>query len=113
MAHIYWNGVAGAERYDLIEGDLDQVITQDGMLRLGAVRVLQSGTTATSLPREARVTYRPSESILLLAQYRDSSMASGWGTESSPWPAEPTSCDLSCPEEAIGTSIASSGRHQK
>jgi len=114
MAHLYWSGVAGAEMYDLIQGDLDQVTTQNGTLWLGPVKVLASGVTGTSysegnmgqIPAVGRV-------FFYLVQYRDGLTVSGWGTESSPWPAEPTSCDLGCPGEATSTSIASGGPHRK
>ena len=32
MAHVYWNGVAGAEMCDLIQGDLDRITTHSGIL---------------------------------------------------------------------------------
>jgi len=53
MAHLFWNEVPGALRYDVIQGDLDQVTAQPGMLSLGPVRVLASGITGTTFTESA------------------------------------------------------------
>ncbi len=114
MVHVYWNGVAGAETYDLIQGDLDLITTRSGILWLGPVRVLASGIAGTSYA-EGSTGQVPAvgKAFFYLVQYRDGLTASGWGTESSPWPAEPTSCDVGCPGEASGTSIATGDPHRK
>ena len=99
MAHISWSSVPGAEMYDLIVGDLDKVAAQTGVLWLGPVRVLASGITETSYTEGATAEIPAAgKAFFYLAQYRDGLMSSGWGTESSPWPEEPVSCDLGCPE---------------
>lgn len=109
MAHLYWNAVTGAEMYDLIEGDLSQVTTQNGILWLGPVHVQASAQSQTSYSEGSSGTIPPvGGAFFYLVQYRDGLAASGWGTESSPWPAEPTSCDSGCPGELIQPSIASS-----
>ncbi len=108
MAHLYWNAVSGAEKYDVIQGDLSQVSVANGEIRLGPVHVLASGQTEPSYSES------PSGAIPIvgsaffyLVQYREGQSASGWGTESSPWPAEPSSCDLGCPGEPVAPSVAS------
>src|SRR6266571_1528418 len=105
--HLYWNAVPGADMYDRIAGDLDLVTARDGTLWLGPVRVLALGITAPSYT-EGGASPIPSAGkvFFYLAQYRDGQTASGWGTESSPLPAEPTSCDMGCPGEMIETSMA-------
>ena len=110
MAHLYWNTVPGAEMYDVIQGDLSQVSESNGEIWLGWVHVLASGQSGTSFSEGSAGEVPPiGKAFFYLVQFRDGLSASGWGTESSPWPAEPTSCDLGCPGEMIGTSIASSG----
>ena len=72
------------------------------------MHVLASGQIATNYSEEASASLPPAgQAFFYLVQYRTRLAASGWGTESSPWPAEPSSCDTGCPGEAIGTSIAS------
>jgi hypothetical protein len=41
------------------------------------------------------------QAFFYLVQYRQGQSASGWGTESSAWPAEPSSCDTGCPGEPV------------
>jgi len=97
-AHVYWNAAPGADTYDLIQGDLGQVGARDGTLWLGSVRVLTSGSSSTTfndagaaaIPARGRVSF-------YLVQYRNAQGPSGWGTESGPWAAEPSSCDPACP----------------
>ena len=89
MARVFWNGVPEAERYDLIQGNLDQVTTRNGVLWLGSVHALASEITETSCAET--LTDRIPEigrAFFYLVQYRGAATASGWGTESSPWPAE-------------------------
>jgi len=100
LAHLYWNAVPGAQFYDVIEGNLGQVEKRDGELRLGAVQVLASGTTETSYSEGASgIVPAIGQALFYLIQYRDGQGSSGWGTESDPWPAVPTSCDTACPGE--------------
>ena len=108
MAHLYWNAVSGAEMYDVIQGDVSQVSESNGEIWLGPVHVLTSGQTGSSYTED------PSGEIptigrafFYLVQYREGQSVSGWGTESSPWPAKPSSCDIGCPGEV--TEIASGG----
>jgi hypothetical protein len=108
MAHLFWNAVSGAEVYDLIQGDLSQVTVSDRKIRLGPVHVLASGQPGASYS-EGPTGKIPAagKAFFYLVQYREGRNASGWGTESSPWPAEPTSCDITCPGEPIASSIGS------
>jgi len=108
MAHLYWNPVSGAEVYDVIQGDLSQVSVSNKEISLGPVHVLASGQIGASYSEG------PSGAIpvvgsafFYLVQYREGQFVSGWGTESSPWPAEPSSCDIGCPGEPITLSVAS------
>ena len=108
MAHLYWNTVPGAEMYDVIQGDLSQVSVANGEIRLGPVHVLASGQIDASYsegPSGAIPTV--GSAFFYLVQYREGQSASGWGTESSPWPAEPSSCDIGCPGEPVAPSVAS------
>jgi hypothetical protein len=111
MAHLYWNAVSGAEMYDVIQGDVSQVTQSNGMIWLGLVRVLATGQSETSYSEGSNGALPPlGSAFFYLVQYRDKQSASGWGTESSSWPAEPVSCDIVCPGEVATSSVASSGR---
>ena len=97
--------------YDVIQGEVSQITQLNGKICLGLVQVLATGQSGTSYSEESNGALPPPGSAFFyLVQYRDTQSASGWGTESSPWPAEPTSCDIGCPGEAGGTSVAS--RHR-
>jgi hypothetical protein len=114
MADVHWNTVPGAQAYDLIQGDLDQIAVRSGIVSLGPVRVLASGITETRYS-EGNSGGIPSigEAFFYLVQYRDGNAASGWGTESSSWPARPLSCDTDCPGETIADSIATGDRRRR
>jgi hypothetical protein len=108
MAHLYWNAVNGAEMYDVIQGDLSQVSASNGEISLGPVHVLASGQTAASYSEGPSGSIPAAGSALFyLVQYREGQNASGWGTESSPWPAEPSACDIGCPGEPVASSVTS------
>jgi len=108
MAHLYWNAVSGAEMYDVIQGNLGQVSVSNGEISLGPVHVLASGQAGASFSEGASgATPAMGSAFFYLVQYREGQSASGWGTESSPWPAEPSSCDVGCPGETVVPSIAS------
>ena len=100
--HLYWNPVSGAQIYDVIRGDLGQVAQSNGQIRLGTVRVLATGLTDASYDESPEAEIPTAGSIFFyLVQYREGSSASGWGTESSSWPAVPSACDLGCPGEPV------------
>ena len=108
MAHLYWNAVSGADMYDVIQGDVSQITQSNGKIWLGLVRVLATGQSGTSYSEGSNGALpSPGSAFFYLVQYRDTQGASGWGTESSWWPAEPTCIELGCPGEAIAASIAS------
>ncbi len=90
----------GALRYDVIQGALEQVTEQSGTLWLGPVRVLASGLPVTSYT-EGSTAAIPAmgKAFFYLVQYWDAQTPSGWGTETAPWPEEPTHCDPACPGE--------------
>jgi probable HAF family extracellular repeat protein len=109
VAHLYWNAVIGAEMYDVIQGDVSQVTRSNGKIWLGMVHVLANGQSGTSYSEGSNRVLPPlGNAYFYLAQYRDAQSASGWGTESSSWPAEPVSCDVGCPGEVSTTSGGSS-----
>jgi len=114
MAHLYWNAVSGAEMYDVIQGDLSQISVVDREIWLGPVHVTASGQTGASYSEGPSGTI-PSvgRAFFYLVQYRAGQSASGWGTESSPWPAEPSSCDVGCPGETMAPSVASRTTRRK
>lgn len=85
-------------RYDVIQGDLGQVTQSNGVIHLGPVHVLVSGQIGTCYSEGLSGGIPATGSALFyLVQYREGQSASAWGTESSPWPAEPSSCDVACP----------------
>jgi N-acetylneuraminic acid mutarotase len=98
MVRIYWTGIPGALGYDVISGDLSQVTVENRRLSLGAVRVLARGTTQTSLTEGAVGEIpAPGKATFYLIQSRTDRGGGGYGTESSPWPRVPASCDGGCP----------------
>src|SRR5207245_7251073 len=100
--------VPAAEVCDFIQGDLSQVSVSNGEISLGPVHVLASGQTGASYSEGPSGAIPVAGSAFFyLVQYRDAQSASGWGTESSPWPAEPFSCDIGCPGEPVVSSAAS------
>jgi len=106
--------VNGADVYDVIQGDASQVSELNGQIWLGRVHVLAAGQPGASYS-EAPGTGNPStgHAFFYLVQYRQGLSASGWGTESSPWPAEPSSCDVGCPGEvAPGSGVSPSARRK-
>jgi len=113
MAHLYWNEVPGALKYDVIQGNLDQATAHSGTLWLGPVHVLASGVAATSY-REGSTGAVPAtgKAFFYLVQYWDAQAPSGWGTETAPWPEEPTRCDLGCPGGAGGSPGPLSLKHK-
>jgi hypothetical protein len=114
MAHLYWNTVNGAEVYDVIQGDLSQISASNGAIWLGQVHVLAAGQTGSIYSEGANGAIPAmGNAFFYLVQYREGSKASGWGTESSPWPAEPSSCDVGCPEKPATASATSPGTHLK
>jgi len=104
MSHIYWGAVPGAQIYDLIYGDLGQVTVQGGTVWLGRVRVLAAGQTGTSYSEGTTGATPPvGKAFFYLLQSRDGAgRATGYGTESAPWPRQPSSCDGGCPAEVSG-----------
>ncbi len=109
MAHLYWNAVSGAEMYDVIQGGVSQVTQSNGKIWPGLVHVLATGQSGTSYSEGSNGALPPPGSAFFyLVQYRNTQGASGWGTESSSWPAEPVSCDVGCPGKVTTTSVASS-----
>jgi len=114
MAYISWEGIGVARIYDVIQGDLGQVTVSNEGIRLGPVHVLALGQIETSYSEDARgSTPAVGSAFFYLVQYREGQSASGWGTESSPWPADPTSCDTKCPGEPISASFASRANHRR
>ena len=108
MAHLYWNPVSGAEMYDVIQGDLGQVTVSKGEISLGPVHVLASGQSGAGYSEgPGGAIPVVGSAFFYLVQYRDGQSVSGWGTESSPWPAEPSFCDIGCPGEPVVSSVAS------
>jgi len=98
MAQLHWNAVPGAEMYDVIQGEVSQVAQSNGKISLGLVHVLATGQSGTSYSEGSNGALPPpGKAFFYLVQYRDTQSASGWGTESSSWPAEPVSCDIACP----------------
>jgi hypothetical protein len=114
MVHLFWNTVSGAEVYDVIQGDLGQVQVSNERILLGPVHVLSAGQIGASLSEGSGAAMPAAgHAFFYLVQYRQGASASGWGTESSPWPAEPSSCDIGCPGEPEGSATGSDARKRK
>jgi len=114
MAHVYWNTVGDADRYDVIQGDLGQVTQSNGVIHLGPVHVLASGQIGTTYSEGSGGGIPDiGKAFFYLVQYREGQSASGWGTESSPWPAEPSYCDVACPGVPASGSGASTRMHRR
>jgi hypothetical protein len=100
QARVFWPSIAGAEVYDVIRAELPQLRVEGSTLSLGAVKVIARGVTGTAAS-EAVNAAQPAVGQLFLyyVQYRAGERASGYGTESAPWPAVPASCDGGCPPQ--------------
>jgi hypothetical protein len=95
---LFWPSVAGATGYDVITGDLSAWHVANGVLNLGAVRVLARSTTVTSVTEPATSAEpAPGHAFFYLIQQRTDAGAAGYGTETGPWPRVPGSCESGCP----------------
>jgi hypothetical protein len=103
---LFWPSVAGATGYDVITGDLSAWHVANGVLNLGAVRVLTQGTTTTALTEpDGAPTPAVGHVFFYLIQQHTDLGAVGYGTESAPWPRAPESCAGGCPS-ATPTEVA-------
>ncbi|HYV17497.1 MAG TPA: choice-of-anchor D domain-containing protein [Verrucomicrobiae bacterium] len=93
---IYWPSLSPVAAYDVIAGDLAAWRVEDRTLRLGPVRVLARGTSATSFVDAAPAPPRGSV-IVYLVQVHAAGIVTGYGTESAPWPRVPATCEGGCP----------------
>jgi hypothetical protein len=107
---IYWPAGEGATGYDVIRGDLRSWRVENGVLNVGAVQVLARSTTAVSVTETAN-SPAPAvgEGFFYLIQQRTTQGATGYGTETGPWPRAPESCDGGCPGASIATATAGPG----
>ncbi|HZM70796.1 MAG TPA: hypothetical protein VFB95_10580, partial [Candidatus Cryosericum sp.] len=95
---MYWPAVVGARAYDVISGDLSALRVENSQTILGTVKVLARGTTETTIVEPANSPIPPpGRAFFYLIQYRTETGASGYGTESAPWPRVPASCEGGCP----------------
>jgi hypothetical protein len=110
---IYWPSVTGATGYDVITGDLASWHVENGQLNLGTVQVLAQSTPLTSVsdPTGSAVP-AVGRAFFYLIQSRTGPGASGYGTETGPWPRVAESCAGGCPGTPIATTIGSSGGGQ-
>ncbi|OLE67229.1 MAG: hypothetical protein AUG09_03640 [Acidobacteria bacterium 13_1_20CM_2_68_7] len=112
MVHLYWNGVSGAQAYDVITGDVANLKTESDQISLGAVGVPGRFLTQSSWMEGAATltnvgpTPERGRAFFYLVGYRDAHGTSGYGTESVPLPLEPASCEGRCPgdEAQVGPS---------
>jgi DNA-binding beta-propeller fold protein YncE len=113
LARLYWSAVGGASGYDIISGDLQSLEVRDGKVSLGVVRVLARGTSGTSLLESIAngPVPAPGKAVFYLIQYHGVDGASGYGTESSPFPSEPASCVGGCPGEEVAPPAGGSDPH--
>ena len=98
-ARISWISVPEASGYDLIVGDLANLVRSPNLLSLGPVSVLAARTTATELQEGAEAAVPPPGKVFFyLMQSRGPDGApGGYGSESAPLPREPASCGGACP----------------
>jgi sugar lactone lactonase YvrE len=95
---ISWTGLAEAEGYDVIAGDLAAWRADGGLLRLGSVRVLARGITLTTV-QEPAIAPAPAvgHAFFYLVQQRVAGAGAGYGTVSAARPRVPDSCLGGCP----------------
>jgi Tol biopolymer transport system component len=88
MAHIFWSAVSGASSYDVVAGEVGNLLVSDGAIRTGPVRRLARGLSGTSWTEGSAVTVPAvGKAFFYLVQYYDSGgNASGFGTESASLP---------------------------
>jgi hypothetical protein len=111
--HLDWPSIAGATGYDVITGDLSSWHVENGVLNLGAVQILARSTTLTSTSEPAgSATPALGQGFFYLIQERTAQGATGYGTETGPWPRVPESCDGGCPATAIANTTGGSGGGQ-
>jgi hypothetical protein len=97
-SHLSWAAMTGALSYDVIAGDVASWSVAGGLLRLGSVRVVGRGVAATSLVEPASAAQPPhGHAFFYLVQAHVAGAATGYGTESAPYPPVPSSCDGGCP----------------
>jgi hypothetical protein len=98
-ASILWSPVSGATGYDLIRGDLANVVRGPNLLSLGTVSVLAAGSTATDFLEPAGSAAPAAGKVFFyVMQYREpDGSRGGYGTESGALPREPASCGSACP----------------
>jgi hypothetical protein len=95
---IVWPTVGDALGYNVTAGDLSSVRLENGVLNLGAVRVLARGTTATSVTETDPVASPTAgRAFFYLVEQVTAQGPVGYGTESAPWPRVPASCEGGCP----------------
>ena len=98
QVRLYWPAVDGAQGYDVISGDLSTLRVMSDTLSLGAVRVLARDTLDTAATEPVASPTPPvGHAFFYLVEQRTEHGASGYGTESAPWPRIPASCDSGCP----------------
>ena len=94
----FWSGVAGAEGYDLIAGDVSRLRLDSERVSLGAVRVLARGLAGTSQTiDEGGRTPAVGEAYFYFVQARITRGGTGYGSELPPWPRIPDACEGGCP----------------
>jgi hypothetical protein len=108
--HIYWPAVAQATGYDVITGDIASLHADNGVLNLGTVRVLARSTTQTTTS-ETSTAPAPAvgQGFFYLIQEHTDLGASGYGTETGPWPRVPGACDGGCPGATTTATTGISG----
>jgi len=96
-ARIVWPAQDGATGYNVISGTLSAMHVVDGVLNLGAVRVLARGTQGSSVDETAPAAPPVGQGYFYLIEQVTAWGATGYGTESAPWPRVPGSCEGGCP----------------
>ncbi len=113
-AHLYWNTVSTAVNYDVISGDVSNLRMERDRISLGSVnvpaRLLSTPSWAEETPL---VVPEVGRALFFLVQYRDGHGPTGFGTESSPLPLEPDSCEGACPGNEIQGILAGGGGLQR
>ncbi len=99
-AHISWGSVPDIAGFDLITGDLGNVVSMPNLLSLGSVTVLAAGTTGTDFHEGPGGGEVPPVGHVLFYVMQTRALdgsPGGYGSDSAPLPREPASCVGGCP----------------
>jgi hypothetical protein len=90
---IFWPAVSGAESYDVIRGDLNNIVETGAVINLGTVLCIEANSTnGNTLGWEDSELPNPGQAFFYLVEYYDG-ISSTYGTESADKPRAPGAGD--------------------